>query len=84
MEGQPKHEDESDHLSVGKPEVTEQVSSFVRSRSNAEKAIALLLFILAFLWLVPELQVRYFAQGVLPENVPTLINESSAPSGISW
>jgi len=47
----------------------------VRSRSNAEKAVALLLFILAYLWFVPELQVRYYAQDVSSEDVPSLINE---------
>jgi len=31
--------------------------------------------LLAFLWFVPELQVRYFAQGAARGDIPTLVNE---------
>lgn len=31
--------------------------------------------VLAFLWFVPELQGKYFTEGVAPENLPTLVNE---------
>jgi hypothetical protein len=75
MEDQPKREAESDRQPAEKPKGIKRVVSFVRSRSNVEKATALLVFILAFLWLVPELQVRYFAQDVDSANVPGLINE---------
>ena len=53
----------------------ERVVSFIRNRSSAAKATALLLFLLAFLWFVPELQGRYFSGSVPPEDVPALVNE---------
>jgi hypothetical protein len=73
-EDQPKPEVEGDRQAAEKPKGIKRVVSFVRSRSTVEKALALLVFILAFLWIVPELQVRYFAQDVDSANVPGLIN----------
>src|SRR5215212_4920598 len=37
--------------------------------------IVVALFLLAFLWFVPQLQGRYFSQGVPAEEVPALVNE---------
>ena len=52
------------------------MTAFVRSRrSTPQKAAVLILLILAFLWFVPELQVRWFGQGVAPKDVPALTNE---------
>lgn len=74
MEREPRRE--NDPQIVWKPKaVAGRVASFIGGRSNAEKAIALLLFLLAFLLFVPEMQVRYFAQGAAREDIPTLVNE---------
>jgi hypothetical protein len=37
--------------------------------------IVVALFLLAFLWFVPQLQGRYFSQGVPAEEIPALVNE---------
>jgi len=74
MKDEPRRE--NDPQNVRKPKgVAGRVASFIRGRSNAEKAAALFLILLAFLLFVPELQVRYLSQGVAREDIPALVNE---------
>src|SRR5215217_8898239 len=75
MEGQTKREEGNPRQNGERAKLAQRVGSFVQRRSNAEKAIALLLFILLFLLFVPELQVRLFAKDVESADVPALINE---------
>src|SRR5215217_4937604 len=75
MEGPTKREEENPRQNGERAKLAQRVGSFVQRRSNAEKAIALLLFILLFLLFVPELQVRLFAKDVESADVPALINE---------
>jgi hypothetical protein len=74
MEREPRQE--NDPQNVRKPkEVAGRIVAFIGGRSNAEKAAALFLILLAFLLFVPELQVRYFAQGAARVDIPALVNE---------